>query len=319
MFDLVAKPNALELSQLQLFESVSPESIESILDSCKIRRLKNREVLMTPGEPNTTLYQVLSGRLRVHLDSPDGEPIGYIGQWEAVGEMSLVDHEATSAFVVADEDTRLLIMEHDLVWSLVESSHPAACNLLKILTRRLRNANNVIAEKMQLENPCYRFGSVDGLTGMHNRYWLDMILPRQLKRCAMNGATFSVILADIDFFRHYNEKYGRMGGDRAINTVAQIIMENLRPTELAARYAGDQFFVILPEVDIKSARGIAERLRKKVLYATIIAVDGRKLPSLTISLGIAESRKGQTVADLLAVAEGALLRAKKMGKDYVSD
>lgn len=319
MFDLVIKPNAQELSRLQLLQSVSPESIEGILDSCVIRRLKNREVLLTPGEANFTLYQVLSGRLRVHLDSPDGEPISYIEQGEPVGEMSLIDHELTSAYVVADEDTRLLVMDHELVWSLVEASHVAAYNLLKLLTRRLRNANSVIAEKMQLESPCYRFGSVDALTGMHNRYWLDMILPRQLKRCSISGTSFSVILADIDFFRQYNEKYGRMGGGRAINTVAQIIMEKLRPTELAARYAGDQFFVILPELDLKSARGVAERLRKQVMYANIIAVDGRKLPSLTISLGIAVAQPGQSVEGLLAAAEAALGRAKKMGKNYVSD
>jgi diguanylate cyclase (GGDEF)-like protein len=319
MLDLLSKPNAQELSRLFLFQSVNPDAIEEILPSCMIRRMKRQEILLTPGEPNNNLYQLLSGRLRVHLDSPDDEPIGYIEEGETVGEMSIIDNEVTSAYVVADTDSRLLVMDHELVWSLMDISHVSAYNLLRLLTSRLRHANDVIAEKIQLETPCFRYGSVDVPTGMHNRQWLDMILPRQLKRCTFAGSSFSVILIDIDFFRKYNEKYGRMGGDRAINTIAQIIMEHLRPTELAARYGGDQFFVILPEVDVKMARSIAERLRKQVMYANIIAVDGRKLPSLTISLGLAEARSGLTVEELFQTAEAALGRAKKMGKNYVSD
>jgi diguanylate cyclase (GGDEF)-like protein len=319
MFDVLTKLNPKELERLQLFKSVIPESIEGILDSCVIRRLKKEEVLFVPGQPNRYLYQLMSGRLRVHLESTGSDPVSFIEPGETVGEMSIIDNALTSAFVVADEDSRLLVLEEGLVWSLVEVSHAAAFNLLKILTQRLRHANDIIAEKMQIEDSYYQYGSIDVLTGMHNRHWLDLILPRQLTRSTVSGKPLSLILIDIDHFKLYGEKHGRLCGDMAINKIARTIMESLRPTELAVRYGGDEFLVLLPDVEVKVTRNVAERLRQKVMYADIAAPDGRKLPSLTVSLGIAQSEPGQLMEEFLGVVEAALGRAKKMGRDFVSE
>lgn len=319
MFDVLTKPNPRELERLQLFKSVPPESIEGILASCVIRRLKKDEVLLAPGEPNRHLYQLMSGRLRVHLESTSNDALNYIEPGETVGEMSIIDNSTTSAFVVADDDSRLLVLEESLVWSLVEVSHAAACNLLKILTQRLRHTNSLIVEKMQIEESYCQYGSIDVLTGMHNRLWLDLILPRQLKRCIIAGKTLSLILIDIDHFKAYSEKYGRLSADMAINKIARAIMEALRATELAVRYGGDEFLILLPDIDVKVSRTVAERLRQRVMYADIVAPDGRKLPSLTVSLGLAQAEPGQTMEEFLAIVEAALRRAKSMGRNFVSD
>jgi diguanylate cyclase (GGDEF)-like protein len=319
MFDVLTKLHPRELERLQLFKSVPPESIEGILASCVIRRLKKDEILLAPGQPNRYLYQLMSGRLRVHLESTGGDPVSYIEPGETVGEMSIIDNSATSAFVVADEDSRLLVLEDTLVWSLVEISHAAACNLLKALTQRLRHTNSLIIEKLQIEESYYHYGSIDVLTGMHNRHWLDLILPRQLKRCIFAGKTLCLILIDVDQFGPYSEKYGRLSGDMAINRIARTIMEALRATELTVRYGGDEFLILLPDIDLKQTRIVAERLRQRVMYTDIISPDGRKLPSLTISLGIAQAEPGQAMEELLSVAESALQRAKSMGRNFVSD
>jgi diguanylate cyclase (GGDEF)-like protein len=318
MFDLLTKPNPKELQRLQLFHAVPLESIEGILDSCVIKRLKRGELLFTPGQPNRNLFQVLSGCLRVHLDSLRDEPVSMIEAGETVGEMSIIDNSLTSAFVVAHEDSRLLVLERDLVWSLVEFSHAAAYNLLKILSQRLRHANNLITEKLQMEDSFCSFGNIDVVTGMHNRQWLNLVLPRQINRSTMSGRPLSLILLDIDSFRQFNDKHGRLCGDVAINKIAHAIMEHMRPTELAVRYGGDEILVLIPDVDLKVARSVAERIRQRIMYMDIASPDGRKLPSLTISLGIAQAEAGQSAEELLGVVEAALARAKDMGRNFVS-
>jgi CRP-like cAMP-binding protein len=80
------------------------------------------------------------------LESLDSNPIAILGVGESVGEMSVIDNQPTSAFVVAEEDSRLMVMDEDILWSLVQSSHAAACNLLFTLTKRVRQADAVIAE-----------------------------------------------------------------------------------------------------------------------------------------------------------------------------
>ena len=319
MFDLLTRPNPKELERLQLFQSVPLESIEGILESCVIRRLKKDETLLLPGQANRQLFQLMSGRLRVHLETLQSDPVSYVEPGETVGEMSIIENTLTSAFVVADEDSRILVLEDTLVWSLVEVSHAAARNLLRLLTQRLRHANDLIAEKMQLEDSFYNYGSIDVLTGMHNRKWLDLILPRQLTRSALSGKPVSVVLLDIDNFKAFGEKHGRLSGDMAINRIARVAIEALRATELSVRYGGDEILVLLPDADLKVARTVAERLRQRVMYVDITSPDGRKLPSLTISLGIAQAEPGQSMEDFLEVVEAALDRAKKMGKNFVSD
>lgn len=308
-----------ELLQLNLFRSVAPESVGAILSTCTIRNASAQEVIITPGETRHRFFILLDGRVRVHLDSIESDPITFIEKGEPIGEMAVIDNTVASAYAVADMDSRLLELGEDALWSLVEVSHVAACNLLKIFSQRLRHANNVIAEKMQLEHSYYHHGSIDTLTGLHNRYWLDTVLPRQVRRCTIGGKPFSVIKIDIDWFRQFNERYGILCGDRAIHSIARVLVEHLRPTEMAARFDGDKFLVVLPDVDIKQARHAAERLRQKVMYADIVMPDGRRLPSLSISLGLAQARPGQTVEGLLAVADSAVNRAKQMGRNFVSD
>jgi diguanylate cyclase (GGDEF)-like protein len=308
-----------EIALLPLFRSLEPETLAGILATCALRDVTKGEVVAEPGRPPQDFFLLLAGRLRVHLDTADRDPVAFIEQGEPVGEMDVIDHAAASAYVVADEDSRLLVMGEEALWTLVRSSHTAACTLLRILTRRLRQANEVIAGKMQLEQAYYHSGSIDTVTGLRNRSWLDTVLSRQLRRCTIGGQPFSLINIGIDRFREFNDRHGQLCGNQALRTVARVLMDHLRPTEIAARFGGDEFLVILPSADAKQARIAAERLRQKVMYTDIILDDGRRLPSLTVSLGVAEARPGQTVDGILAVAQSALQRAKVMGRNFVSD
>jgi diguanylate cyclase (GGDEF)-like protein len=314
--------NAIEglpLERISLFRYVTPESLEGILDSCRFVDVASHDALLVPGRENREIFILLSGRLRVHLHDPVSEAIAFIEPGELVGELSVVDGELTSAYVVADEASRLLVMNHEILWSLVSVSHAAACNLLTILSRRVRNANKVIAEKLLLEHSFHRYGTLDALTGMHNRHWLNGVLPRLVARCAYTRSCVSVLMLDIDSFKVFNDAHGHLCGDRAIHTVAQVLIGNLRPAEMAARYGGDEFLILLPDVDLESARLVAERLLLKVRAQAIPLSSGASLPPLTISVGLAVAEAGGTTEELISAADAALYRAKAKGRDTISE
>lgn len=319
MFDVLSKPNLNELKKMTLFAEVPEETIGRIVDSFVIRRLKKHEVLLVADQPNHYLYLVLSGRLSIFLDSSLVEAVCSFGPGEAVGELSIIDNTMTSAYVVADEDSRVLVLEETRVWSLLQESHAFTRNLLMSLSRRLRQTNRVITDKYRLEDSLIHYGMVDVLTGMHSRRWFEQMGTRALKRCVLQGRPFSVLMADIDCFRGFNDKHGRMSGDLAMNRIAHTIQEHLRATDLAVRYEGDRMLVMLPETDLKQARTAAERLRLKVMYTDLPAPGGKNHDSVTLSVGIAQATVDQSLEELMAAVLVALMRAKDMGRNYVSD
>jgi len=138
----------MDLKQIYLLKGVEADVIIGLLDLCTILKLEPQEILIAPTQSNRTVYFLLSGRLRIHLDSVDSKPIVILEPGESVGEMSVVDHKPTSAFVVADESCALLAMEEDTLWSLVQASHAAARNLLFTLVQRLRHADAIISNNM---------------------------------------------------------------------------------------------------------------------------------------------------------------------------
>jgi diguanylate cyclase (GGDEF)-like protein/PAS domain S-box-containing protein len=137
-------PTGAELARLNLFRSVDIETIRSRLPRCSVGSLRPGDVLIAGGRPNDRLYLLLSGALGVHLESPADPPIVVLGAGETVGELSLIDKQPTSAFVVAQTECRLLAIDESVMWDLVQSSHTIALNLLNTLAHRLRYDNRLI-------------------------------------------------------------------------------------------------------------------------------------------------------------------------------
>jgi len=319
MSDTTLNIDETDLKRIYLLKGVETESIIGLLDLCTVQKLEPQEILIVPDQPNRIVYFILNGHLRIHLDSIESKPVAILQPGESVGEMSVIDHQPASAFVVADDACKLLAMDEEILWSLVQSSHKAACNLLYILVQRLRHADSLISGDLEPVQQYQPYGSIDALTGLHNRYWLENMLKRQCARSSMSGKPLSLIMIDVDYFKEFNDRYGQRYGDHVLYSIAHIISDLLRPTDVITRYGVDEFIVVLPDLDVAIARQIAKRLHRGVIDRIPIMPDGESIPHPTISLGIAELEAGQKPEMLINAVYRALCRAKDGGRNCIAE
>jgi diguanylate cyclase (GGDEF)-like protein len=158
----------------------------------------------------------------------------------------------------------------------------------------------------------------DELTGLKNRRYIQDTLEQHLALSTRNGRPLALLMIDIDFFKRINDTYGHLSGDKVLRDLSACIQERVRAQDLVGRWGGEEFFVILPDTDVQGAKFLAEQLRRLVERTRFESVDGRKI-SLTISLGLnaLQTVAGQTVDDVVGVADQAMYRAKQNGRNRV--
>ncbi len=307
---------AQELAQQQLLHGVALESVWDLLSSCPVRVLEPGDCVLEAGKPNRTLFLVLSGRLDVRLEGQDEqERVGSIEAGQTVGEVSVIDAGPASAHVFASVQTRLLAIDETTFWRLIEVSHDLAVNLLTSLTERLRANNTHISETTRQKRVFERAALVDGLTGLFNRRWLDEQLPRLIQRHAREAESLSLLTLDVDHFKRFNDHYGHAAGDHVLITVARTLQQGVRPTDLCARCGGEELMVLLPHTPLAGARVAAERLRLAIAQTQAETPEGKKLPAITVSIGIACLESDEAVETLLSRADAHMYEAKRQGRN----
>ena len=156
--------------------------------------------------------------------------------------------------------------------------------------------------------------ATDALTGQANRRALDMVLRQQVDLAARSGRPFSVLLLDIDHFKHINDRHGHGVGDETLRAFAARVQQYLRQGDVCARYGGEAFVVVLPATALAAATEVAERLRCGVARGALLCAPAL---SATVSIGAAQYVPGQTQQQLLNAADSAVYAAKRGGRDQV--
>lgn len=185
--------------------------------------------------------------------------------------------------------------------------------------RRLQLANDLlkgqVAEISQLQESVREQAIHDALTGLFNRRYLEETLPRELASSTRRHSPLSVIILDIDFFKTVNDTYGHHVGDRTLQALADLLDASTRKGDIACRYGGDEFVLVLPDTPLAEAVDKAESLRLK---CGALSFDQDRCSGVTISLGVAcAPDHGDSGGSLLLVADRALYRAKEAGRDQV--
>ena len=160
----------------------------------------------------------------------------------------------------------------------------------------------------------------DGLTGLANRRHLDQVLPQYWRRSWAGGIPMAVIMADIDFFKNYNDTYGHLQGDQCLKRIAGALQSVLhRPDDFLARYGGEEFVIILPGTGAAGAEQVAQAARRAVLDLSIAHASSDVADTVTISLGVASSpqSRADSAVTLLEQADAALYKAKGAGRNRV--
>ncbi len=157
----------------------------------------------------------------------------------------------------------------------------------------------------------------EALTGLFNRRYLDETLPREINRAERNKEPLSVLMFDIDHFKKFNDTFGHDAGDLVLRKISEVVLANIRESDIACRHGGEEFIIILPGTPIEIAEQRAETLRNDV---SLIKLDhnGRDIGKVTISIGVAAYPQHGVIPDtLIKTADEATYRAKEGGRNQV--
>ena len=167
----------------------------------------------------------------------------------------------------------------------------------------------------QYHEEIYQLTITDGLTQVRNRRFLNEFLEREVSRCGRSGSPLSLILFDIDTFKELNDTHGHLVGDRMLRGIAELVDDRVRREQLLARYGGDEFAVVLPDLGIEQATLFAERIRSLIADHDF-SHEGTSL-SATVSIGVATMVEATQPTDFFRLADEALYAAKEAGRNCV--
>ncbi len=238
--------------------------------------------------------------LRRHLIVPPDGPClcaPIIGQGELLG---MLHFQLGAEELHLPEPVRSRRFEAQQTWALTVAEHIA----LALANLRLRE--DLRAQALR-----------DSLTGLFNRRYMEQALERELLRATRSGRTVGVIMLDLDHLKAFNDNHGHEAGDTLLRALGAYLMTHVRAEDIACRYGGEEFVVILPEASPAMSRRRAEELLKGV-QGLQVNYRGQLLRGATASVGVAAfPEHGQTLADLLRAADAAMYAAKRQGRDRV--
>lgn len=173
--------------------------------------------------------------------------------------------------------------------------------------------NQVVTERAKVE----RLSVTDKLTGLFNRRRFDEALAEEALRADRYRHPLGLVIYDVDHFKRYNDRHGHVRGDAVLRQSAKIALRVMRATDLAFRYGGEEFCLLLPETGLHAAAELAERLRTAIEKESFIGEHTQPGARVTASFGVAVLTPGEDARHLVARADAALYRAKQDGRNRV--
>jgi diguanylate cyclase (GGDEF)-like protein len=219
------------------------------------------------------------------------------GVW--VGETALLDGAGREVPV-----SQVLIVHND------EQGH---LRQISTIMRDISELKSVLCELKQSNGTLKRLAFIDRLTNVANRRYFENLLDIELHRADRYGTGFALIMFDLDHFKAVNDNYGHAIGDTVLREVASVVVERLRESDVLGRWGGEEFMILLPGDGSQQAAQVAEDVRERVA--------GHPFPDVgqvTVSLGIAACRPGESRTEFLRRVDDALYRAKREGRNQVA-
>ncbi|HUB95214.1 MAG TPA: GGDEF domain-containing protein [Stellaceae bacterium] len=255
------------------------------------------------------LLTAAGGRLRHIVDQLKKQLESAAGDANAFGRT--LDDFSTAIGEGEAEGMRALI--DDL---LVETQRVAERN--RQLEERLGRTADEVNELRQNLESVQREALTDALTGIPNRKSFELRLREAAREAMEHGEPLSLLIGDIDHFKHFNDTYGHQIGDQVLRLVAKTLTDSVKGRDTPARYGGEEFAIILPQTRLAEAAVVADQVRVGLSRRKLVGRDRRgEYGSVTLSFGAAQYRAGETLSTLIERADAALYRAKRQGRNRV--
>jgi diguanylate cyclase (GGDEF)-like protein/PAS domain S-box-containing protein len=250
-------------------------------------------------------------QLEVHIISQGGEriPAKFFGS----------PREATILITLRDLRERIQIEEE---WKEKKKELIERIRERDQYAQELQALRNLYEEKVkEIENmreEAVLLSYIDDLTGIYNHRFFIQQLTMEIERQKRYSTPLSLLMIDIDYFKHYNDTNGHLAGDQALRAIAMLIQHGVRQTDIVARYGGEEFSAILINAGKEGAKKIAERVRRNVAETRFPNESFQPNGDLTLSIGVGTfSPTLSTLTDLIREADNALYRAKRAGRNRV--
>jgi len=282
------------------------------------------EIILREDDPGDHIYIIRMGVAAVikgELESPT--ILAFRTRGGMIGEMALLEDEPRSATVVALDPTVLWCMSRAAFDHIAGQYPQFTLSMMRILSARLRRS--AMERKQVVETGRLREAALrqyqeqamrDPLTGWFNRRYLEETLAREISRAQRENEQVGILILDIDYFKRINATYGHQAGDAILCALAVLRPRCIRAEDIACRYGGEEFVVVMPGAPLRVSRERAELIRQA--FQDLSTVAGDQIMKATLSIGAAVFPKdGDGGTIVLARADQALYQAKAAGRNRV--
>lgn len=314
------------------FTGLSATEVEEICAAGKVQRHAAGDVLFRREEYGNSMFVLEEGE--VELTFADGGSTKTQRAGDVFGELAFVTGwHLRTATARAVEPCRLRVIDEAAFAHLFNTQPRLLVRLLrhtcgyllaseKQLNERLRKKNRELQSTLDYlrrtrEEVDYQelLANTDQLTGLYNRRCLDRQLDKFIERAHDTGTDLALILVDVDDFKSVNDSHGHAAGDAVLRGIGAVISDCVRTSDLPCRFGGDEFAVVLTEMEASRALERAEAIRRRV--ERMVADPARSAISSSTSIGGATLRAGDSAHDLFERADAELYRAKELGRNRV--
>src|SRR5215469_3118834 len=279
--------------------------------------LSSEHVVDMEGDPTEALFHAAKGNYELVVVSLDLANFDGLRLCSQLRSLDRTRNVPILAIASSDNNARLVraleIGVNDYLIRPVDKNEIMARARTQIRKKRYTER---LRDNVQLS---IEMAITDALTGLYNRRYMESHVGTLVEQATARGEPLTVLVLDIDYFKLINDTHGHDAGDDVLREIAIRIKKSIRGIDLACRYGGEEFVIVMPETDLHVAGMVAERLRRSIAGEPFAIHKGTKRIEVTISIGISTlERKGESVADVLKRADTALYRAKHDGRNRVA-
>jgi diguanylate cyclase (GGDEF)-like protein len=307
----------------------SPNAVQTEMNNLLIDAILLGIFVASLGFPLWITFSVALGALSNNAANKGWRGVGYAILALLVGILISIGVNGPRLSLQTDWPTTLFCIFGLTIYLLATDDLGFKRNLQLRLTREklqrreteLLTANDTLKLNLReidaLQEQLREQANRDPLTGLYNRRYLDSTLERELARCKRNGQPLSLILIDVDHFKRLNDTYGHQAGDKVLIRLGTILNRMARAGDVACRYGGEEFLILMPTMPLETAVERAEELR--TIFGAMVVPFGDFRLQTTLSIGISVYPGHGTSGDeLIRVADRALYQAKNTGRNRVA-